>query len=152
MRAFIEICRVILTPIFWIFLPIKVYDRDKVVKEGPVIFAANHETMLDMIFIEFRIKRHIRWMAKAELFEKKLIGSFLRFLQAFPVNRGSRDLSAVREVFKILKNGDAIGIFPQGTRAKGKGREVKARHGIAKFAAETGAPIQPVAIYGKYKI
>ncbi|MBQ8828368.1 MAG: 1-acyl-sn-glycerol-3-phosphate acyltransferase [Clostridia bacterium] len=152
MKAFIEICRFILTPIFSTFLRVKVYDRDKVIKEGPVIFAANHETMIDMIFIEYKIKRHIRWMAKAELFEKKFLGAFLRFLQAFPVRRGTMDISAAKMVFTILKEGGTIGIFPQGTRSKGKGRAVKARHGVAKFAVEAGVPIQPVAIYGDFKL
>jgi len=152
LRVFVEICRPIVIFLASVFLRLKVYDRDKVVKDGPVIFAANHETALDVIFIEMRIKRHICWMAKAELFEKKLIGAFLRFLKAFPVKRGSADVTAARQVYKILEEGGAFGIFPQGTRSKGRGRNLKARHGLAKFAVETGAPIQPVAIYGKFKL
>ncbi len=152
MRVFIEICRVIVKAILFVFMPVKVYDKDKVIKDGPVIFASNHESMIDMIFIELKIKRHICWMAKAELFDKKILGSFLRFLKAFPVKRGAMDISAAKQVFTILNDGGAVGIFPQGTRAKGKGREVKARHGLVKFAVEAGVPIQPVAIYGKIRI
>lgn len=152
MKVFIAICRPIVNFLCWVFLRFKVYDKDKVIKDGPVIFAANHETALDVILIEAKIKRHICWMAKAELFEKRIVGAFLRFLKAFPVKRGSADVTAARQVYKILDEGGAFGIFPQGTRSKGRGRALKARHGLAKFAVETGAPIQPVAIYGKFKL
>ena len=137
---------------FAIFVRVKVFDIDKCPKEGGVIVAANHESMLDMFMIGYRLPRYIKWMAKEELFKNKLVAKFITACGAYPVRRSTKDISAARTTFDMLEKGEAVGIFPQGTRSKGKGRALKAKHGVAKFAVETGAPIQPVAIWGKIRL
>lgn len=128
------------------------YGADKVPKKGGLIVAANHESMLDMFMIGYRLPRYLKWMAKEELFKNKLMGKIFKACGAYPVNRHSRDLSAARTTFNLLEQGEAVGIFPQGTRSSGNGKRNKAKHGVAKFAVEAEVPVQPVAIWGKIRL
>ena len=82
----------------------------------------------------------------------KILAKIFTACGAYPVRRHSRDISAARTTFELLEKGEAVGIFPQGTRAKGKGTAVKAKHGVAKFAFEANVPVQPVAIWGKIRL
>lgn len=147
-----EVLRVICRIFFFLFVRVKVYDADKMPKEGGLVVAANHESMLDMFMIGYRVPRYVKWMAKEELFKNKLFGKFISACGAYPVNRNARDLSAVRTTFDLLKSGEAVGIFPQGTRSKGNGRNHRAKHGVAKFAIEANVPVLPVAIWGKIRL
>ncbi len=147
-----RVLRVLCNIIFCVFIRVKVIDPQKMPPEGPVIVAANHEGMLDMFMIGYRIKRYIKWMAKEELFKNKLVAKFISSCGAYPVKRSTKDFVAAKTTLELLRQGEAVGIFPQGTRSKGRGREHKAKYGVAKFAAESGAVIQPVAIWGKIRL
>lgn len=147
-----EFLRVICRFIFCFFIRVKVYDAEKLPKNGGVLVAANHESMLDMFMIGYRLPRYLKWMAKEELFKNKILAKIFTACGAYPVRRHSRDISAARTTFELLEKGEAVGIFPQGTRAKGKGTAVKAKHGVAKFAFEANVPVQPVAIWGKIRL
>ncbi len=152
MKIIIEIGRAICRVLFHTIIRVKVSGVENVPKKGGVIIAANHVTAIDVIFLEYKLKRHIRWMSKAELFEKKLVGWFLRKLGAFPVKRGTLDITAAKTTFELLEKGEVFGIFPQGTRSKDFSNPKKARHGVTKFAVEAGVPVVPVAISGKFKL
>lgn len=152
MKIIIAIAKPICYLLFSTLLRVKVSGRENIPEKGGVIIASNHVNATDVIFLEYKIKRHIRWMAKSELFENKIIGWFLRGLGAFPVKRGGLDVAAAKTAFELLENGEVFGIFPQGTRSKNPADPVKARHGVAKFAAEAGVPVVPVAIYGDFKL
>ncbi len=153
MKVLVEILRGVLTVLFSVFIRVKVIEPENVPKEGAVIVAANHETMLDMFMIGYKIPRLIHWMAKEELFRNRLLAKFITSLGAYPLKRGTKDTSAAKTTFDLLEKGEIVGIFPQGTRAKGRSRdELKAKHGIAKFAVDTGTKVQPVAIWGKCRL
>ena len=130
-----EFLRVLCKIFFSVFLRVRVIDADKMPREGGVIVAANHESMLDMFMIGYRVPRYIKWMAKEELFKNKLVAKFITACGAYPVKRSTRDVSAARTTFEMLERGEPVGIFPQGTRAKGNGRTHRAKHGVAKFAS-----------------
>lgn len=147
-----EFLRVLCKIFFSVFLRVRVIDADKMPREGGVIVAANHESMLDMFMIGYRVPRYIKWMAKEELFKNKLVAKFITACGAYPVKRSTRDVSAARTTFEMLERGEPVGIFPQGTRAKGSGRAHQAKHGVAKFAVEAGVPVLPVAIWGKIRL
>ena len=92
--------------------------------EGPVVLAANHVTNFDVFPMQFALPRPIFFMGKAELFKNPLMDLVLRNLSGFPVNRGEKDEWAMRHAAKILAHGQALGMFPEGTRSKGvEGRE-----------------------------
>lgn len=147
-----EVLRVICRFIFFFFIRVKVYGAEKVPQSGGLVVAANHESMLDMFMIGYRLPRYLKWMAKEELFKNKLLGKIFAACGAYPVKRNSRDFSAARTTFELLEKGEAVGIFPQGTRSRGNGRNNKAKHGVSKFAIEAGVPVQPVAIWGKIRL
>jgi 1-acylglycerol-3-phosphate O-acyltransferases len=152
MEKNMEFLRILCKIFFSLFVRVRVIDADKMPREGGLVVAANHESMLDMFMIGYRVPRYIKWMAKEELFKNKLIAKFITACGAYPVKRSARDVSAARTTFEMLEKGEPVGIFPQGTRSKGNGRAHKAKHGVAKFAVEADVPVQPVAIWGKIRL
>ncbi|MBX6764795.1 MAG: 1-acyl-sn-glycerol-3-phosphate acyltransferase [Rubrobacteraceae bacterium] len=109
---------------------------------GPLIVAANHTRYLDPLFVCMAVPRRIQWMAKKEIFVFPFRG-FFRFVGAFPVDRQAGGHSALRAGLRLLGEGWALGIFPEGThRTKGVSREAKS--GAIMLAARSGAKILPV--------
>ena len=82
-------------------------------------------------------------MAKHTLFGIPVVGYFVRAYGAFPVNREKADLSAIKTALRILKDGEVLGIFPEGTRVKGE-KVSDPKGGIAMFSWKTKAPVVPV--------
>lgn len=116
--------------------------------QSQIIVAANHHSAWDPIFVGVAIRRHLRFMAKIELFQYPVLNWIIRGLGAFPVNRGKGDSKAIRSALSILKSGQALAMFPEGTRVRaGEARE--AQNGIALLATRTGAPVLPVRVYRK---
>ena len=97
--------------------------------------------------MQFALPRPIFFMGKAELFKNSLMDLFLRNLSGFPVNRGEKDQWAMRHAAKVLAHGQTLGMFPEGTRSRGKGLKV-AKTGSARLAIEANCPIAPMAIVG----
>ena len=152
MNAVVFIGRNFFLLAFGLFLRVHISGKENIPEDGPLIVASNHVTALDMVFLEYKIKRRILWMAKAELFKNKFVGWILRKLGAFPVHRGTVDVSAAKTVLDLLEEGKTVGIFPQGTRSKDQENPLKARYGVARFAAESGVPVLPVSIFGDFRI
>ena len=82
--------------------------------------------------------RRVRFMAKHELFDNPILGFLIRSLGAFPVRRGKDDKDAFRTALEVLRSGEVLGIFPEGTRSA-EGRLQKAYSGAAVLAEKTGA-------------
>ena len=120
--------------------------------EGGFVFAANHLSNVDPFFLGIPLwpRRHIRYMAKAELFNRWL-GWAMRAIGTFPVRRGEADVDAMRTALQLLRDGEIIGMFPEGTRAR-KGLRKKhvpqAHAGTARIALTAGVPLVPAAIAG----
>ena len=144
----VEILRTILRGMFHTVRRVRVYGAENVPAEGAVLIASNHTGILDMFMIGYRLPRLVHWMAKEELFKNKLLARMIRYFGAYPVNRQARDIAAARTTFALLEEGEMVGIFPQGTRAR-KGKPVpKAKAGIVKYAVETDTTVVPVSISG----
>ncbi len=116
--------------------------------DGPYLVCANHQTVLDVVFIAASLKRQQpHFMAKAELFKVPVLGWLVRKLGAFPVSRGKGDVGAVKHSIQLLKSGRSVGMFPQGTRCPEKDpRECSVKFGAGLIAAHAGATVLPVHI------
>jgi 1-acyl-sn-glycerol-3-phosphate acyltransferase len=126
---------------------VKVSGSEHIAPQGPIIVAANHKNFLDPFFIGTAIRRRVRFMAKAELFEGPL-GWLLPRVGAFPVRRGGADAEAMDTAREILSAGGLVVLFPEGTRIEAPDALGSPHHGADRLALETGAPIVPAAITG----
>src|SRR4051812_49937548 len=142
----LKLTRAILKPFLVIFFRMSRIGREHV-PDGAVILASNHRSFLDPFIVGICLKRPIYFVAKKELFDRRLTGWFLNCLGAFPIRRGESDEESVETAKQILNRGDALVIFPEGTRIR-EGSLGQAKRGVGRFALETGAPVVPVAVHG----
>src|SRR5690606_30850953 len=117
--------------------------------EGPVIIASNHISLLDPPAVGILIDRQVRFMAKEELFKIPVLGFLIRSFGAFPVKRGGVSKDAIKSAIALLRSGEVMGIFPEGTRSSGA---TGAKKGTAMIAIRSEAVIIPTAIIGEYKL
>ncbi|CDZ24217.1 hypothetical protein CCDG5_1100 [[Clostridium] cellulosi] len=117
--------------------------------EGPVIICSNHLSNFDPVILGASLNRDLKFMAKAELFKNPLLRGIITAFGAFPVNRGKGDSEAVKKAIELVKNGNALTMFPEGTRNKLGGEPGRFKSGAVLFAYKTHAPILPVAIIVK---
>jgi glycerol-3-phosphate dehydrogenase (NAD(P)+) len=115
--------------------------------DGPVILAANHRSFLDPFVIGICLRRPIYFVAKKELFRNRIQAWLLNCLGAFPVRRGESDEESVRTALELLERGQAVVIFPEGTRIR-SGSLAKPKRGVGRLALESGAAVVPVAVTG----
>src|SRR3954451_10571784 len=137
----------ILKPFLRIYFRMSLVGREHIPKEGGVILAANHRSFLDPFAIGAWLGRPVFFVAKKELFDRRIAGWFLNCLGAFPIRRGESDEESVETAKQILARGDALVIFPEGTRIR-EGSLGSAKRGVGRLALETGAPVVPVAVHG----
>ena len=138
-----------LGPVVRVFMRVKVVGQENLPPEGEkLVLCCNHISNWDPVLLEVaQPKRHIHFMAKAELFRVPVLGRLVRWLGAYPVSRGKGDVGAIKHAIHLLENGRSIGLFPQGTRCAGKDpRDTKAKNGAAMIALHAGAQILPVHI------
>ncbi|PMQ02544.1 MAG: 1-acyl-sn-glycerol-3-phosphate acyltransferase [Dictyoglomus sp. NZ13-RE01] len=135
-----------------IFYKFEIKGIENIPKEGPAIIAPNHRSSLDVIVIASAIPRPIKALGKIERFKYPIFGRFARYLGGIPVDREHPDKSTIKTALEILKNGNLLLIFPEGTRIGSHKKIESAKRGVAYFASKTNAPIIPTAIVGADKI
>lgn len=119
-------------------------------KEGGVLLCSNHIDNLDPPVVAITAPRPVSFMAKEELFKVPILGTIIEKVNSFPVKRGMSDRDALRKGLSILKNGQVMGLFPEGTRSK-TGELGKGLSGAGFFALRSNASVVPCAIIGPYK-
>ncbi len=118
-------------------------------KEPPagVLLCSNHISNLDPVLIVTSLKNETKFMAKKELFKVPIVSSIIKLFGAFPVERGSVDLSAMKKAISLLEDGNTVGMFPQGTRYSGQNpRNTKIKSGAGMIVTRAHIDILPVAI------
>jgi 1-acyl-sn-glycerol-3-phosphate acyltransferase len=126
---------------------VEVVGLDNFPREGPVIVAPNHRHIADPPVLAAFLPRKIHYMVKQEAWEAWFFGPICRGFEAFPVARGTADLSAYRASLRFLAQGRVIGIFPEGHRSR-DGRLQPGQPGAVMLARRGRAPIVPIGIYG----
>ncbi|MCI8443607.1 MAG: 1-acyl-sn-glycerol-3-phosphate acyltransferase [Clostridia bacterium] len=129
---------------------VKVVGKENIPKEGAVIICGNHRSFLDPPLMEVTCGRYARFLAKEELTKNKFLALLGIVFDAILVKRDSKEVKAIKESLKTLKNGDCLALFPEGTRnGLEKGEAVK--DGAAFFAVRSGAKVVPCGIKGGTK-
>ena len=136
-----------LTPLY----RFEVVGTEKFPKQGGILICSNHIHALDPPVVGMTSPRVVHFMAKEELFKVPILGKLLPQVNAFPVKRGMSDREALRTALKILKNGDVVGLFPEGTRSD-EGVLKPGLSGAGFFALRGNADVMPCAIIGPYKL
>lgn len=134
----------------FIMFNIKTVGAENVKLNGGAILAVNHRSNWDPVIAGIATPRYINFLAKSELFEKRIANFALRVMGAFPIERGKGDIGAIKASLKILNDGGMLLIFPQGTRVAG-GESGRAKTGMIMMAHRAGVPIIPAYIDGEYK-
>jgi 1-acyl-sn-glycerol-3-phosphate acyltransferase len=89
-------------------------------------------------------------MAKSELFKENKIKNIVKWFGAYPVNRNKADISSIKTTINILEQGEVVGMYPQGSRARGvHPRDITPKHGVAMIAVKAKTGILPVTIISK---
>jgi len=150
-RPLYALARAVLAPLLHLWLRLRVTGREHVPPDGPAIIAPNHKSFVDAFCVGLATRRHVRFMAKIEVFGGPL-GALLVRLGAFPVRRGESDGDAVATARAILAQGGLLVLFPEGTRVDEPDALGAPHHGAGRLAVEAGAPIVPTAISGTSKL
>lgn len=137
-------------------VPVKLFFNPKIeglqnIPDKPYILAGNHKSMFDVILLISAIPDEIHFMAKKELFKKKILNNIFIKMGAFPVDREKADITAIKTSLKLLKNGEVLGIFPEGTRNNTNEILLPFKDGVGTIANKTASVIVPFGINGKYK-
>lgn len=134
-----------------IFFRIKIIGKENIPKEGACIICSNHKSYFDPPMLVVFNKRHVNMIAKKDLLKNPIMGWLCKTFGALLVDRDGKDIETVKQSLRILKNGEILGIFPEGTR-NGMAKGEKAKNGAVLMAIKSGAPIIPAGIKGDYKI
>jgi 1-acyl-sn-glycerol-3-phosphate acyltransferase len=118
---------------------------------GPAIIAANHKSELDPFFVGHAFPRPVLYFAKSELFANSALRWAVTELGAIPVRRGQSDRSALEAALESLARGEALIIYPEGTRMRDDAVH-EFQPGVGMLALRSGAPVIPVGLKGSDKV
>ena len=148
--TYYDVAKALVFTILRLFFRFRVVGADKVPRDGGLVVAANHISNFDPPILGVAVPRPLWYMAKKELFAMPGLGALIRRLNAFPVDRQAGGTAALRASLRMLKEGRAVVIFPEGGRNVTGTNEEKA--GAAFLAAVSGAPVVPAAIGGTRRL
>jgi 1-acyl-sn-glycerol-3-phosphate acyltransferase len=124
---------------------VRVRHGGRVPAHGPVIIAGNHVGILDGPLLALFTPRPVHALTKEEMFTGRM-GVLLRSSGQIPLNRFAADPGALKTCIRVLRDGGAVGVFPEGGR--GDGELSRFHHGAAYLALVTGAPVVPLMMFG----
>ncbi|CAN5433496.1 lysophospholipid acyltransferase family protein [soil metagenome] len=132
-----------------------VLHRDRADRAGGYVLAPTHISHIEPMLISCLMDRPISWMARIEFFRVPILARLLRWANSFPVNRQGVPVRAIRTAIVRAKNGEVVGIFPEGGCRNGKDLAVRGgriREGACTVAIRAGVPIVPVVVLGTHAL
>ena len=134
--------------IFRLVLKLEVVGREHVPPAGPLIAACNHATFLDSFMVDSAVGRPMVFFAKQEVMDMPLFGFLARYYMVIPVARGEADLHALKAALRVLRDGYALYVAPEGTRSK-TGALQAGKIGALVMAERTQAAVVPCGVAGQ---
>ncbi len=128
---------------------LQIYGKENIIEEGPSLLVMNHQSYLDPPLAAVCCERQIHFLARKTLFNVPVVGRLIRHLNVIGIDRDGADMSALKAVIRLLKNGGSTIIFPEGTRSK-DGSLGPARAGVGLVIAKSLAPVVPMRVFGAY--
>jgi 1-acyl-sn-glycerol-3-phosphate acyltransferase len=129
--------------------PLRTYGAERIPREGPLVLCFNHFSWLDPWAIGSGCPRTIYYVAKQEAHDTPFMGWFIRLFGTSPVRRGESDREAIRVMREVVRRGDSLGMFPEGTRQKEEPGPL--RSGAAMIAVQERVPVVCAAIEGSQR-
>jgi len=145
------IARALIWPVMKFVGRVKVIGSENIPATGGVIICANHVSFIDPPTLGWACPRQLRFMGKAELFEKPIVGAIVRSLGAFPIHRGTADRTSLKTAIDSLNAGHAIAMFPEGTCSV-DGNLLEPHPGVGMIALRSNAVVIPCALVGTEKL
>lgn len=143
--------RGVLLPIFRFYYNPKIIGAENIPDEGNILIVGNHKHIMDQCMPIMGTKRMIHWMAKREYFDNWKVSWFFKMSGCISVDRSVKDENAKSEAIEVLKDGGAIGLFPEGTRNKTDAFLLPFKFGAVSMAKKTNSLLVPFGISGDYK-
>jgi len=149
-RLWYDLCQIVCQVGLITLCAIRVYGKENIPDEGGAIIASNHQSFLDPVLIGVGLRRQIHYMARDSLFRNPLFRWLIESLNAFPVGRGKADVRAMREAIRLLREGNVVLLFPEGTRTW-DGEIAELRKGVGLISRRANVPIVPAVIDGAFE-
>jgi len=134
-------------PIVRFVMRIKTYGKENEQKDGALIVCANHTAMFDVLSLAVSFDRQLRFLGKKEIFKVPVLAQFAKAMGAYSVDRGHGDVAAIKKTLSLLGDGEAVSMFPQGTRYTHiDPAKTEVKSGVGMMLYRSKADVQPVFI------
>ncbi len=129
---------------------VRIRGAGNIPRRGGVILASNHQSFLDVLLVGAWIRRRTRFLARRTLWDARLLGAWMSAVGALPVDLGRPRKEEMQRVIDLLRDGEVVTLFPEGTRTK-DGSIGEMRGGLALLARRAGVPVVPVLVQGAFE-
>lgn len=133
-----------------VFFRMRIYGLENVPAGGAVVLISNHQSFLDPLFCGIYLKINLYFLARDTLFKHRFFGSLISSVNSIPVRRGQADLSAMKKIIAILREGSGVCLFPEATRTQ-DGRIAPFKPGFGLLCRRGGASVVPVLVDGAFE-
>jgi len=150
LSAYYSAARLFASGCFGLLTGWDVRGRQHIPREGGLLVASNHISFWDPPMVGSALPREVHFLAKEELFRTPGLGWLIRSLNSIPIRRGVADLSGLARALEVLRQGDALLLFPEGSRMR-DGELHPPRPGVGMMAVQADVPIVPCYLEGAHR-
>ncbi len=144
------VCRYMFGPVMTCLTGVRHFNVPNPERLTGVLIASNHQSYLDPVLIGIALQRPVHYLARRSLFRVPGLSVAIRLLGAHPVSQDRIDGAAVRTILRLLRRGEALLLFPEGTRTSDGSLKVF-EPGVGAIAARFGVPVLPVCVEGAFR-